>query len=229
MGVHDGHRARLKERFLEHELDSFNELNALELLLSYAIPRRDTNVIAHNLLDRFGSLAGVMDASFHELCEVDGIGENAAILIRLIPQMMRKASISETDDMTVIKNSRDAGQYLVPRFMNRKEERLILLCLDARKRIISCTEMSKGVVNAVEANTRKIIETALRCRACSIIIAHNHPSGLALPSKEDDNLTYQLRNSIELVGIKLVDHIIVSGNSFTSYADAGFFEIYKRR
>ena len=94
MGVHDGHRERLKSRFLEHGIDSFNDLNALELLLFYAIPRRDTNVIAHALLDRFGGLSGVFEASVPELTDVPGVGENAALLLKLVPQMMKKYELS---------------------------------------------------------------------------------------------------------------------------------------
>lgn len=227
MGVHDGHRARLKGRFLEHGLDTFNELNALELLLFYAIPRRDTNELAHALLDRFGSLSGVFDASFHELLEVPGVGENAASLIVLIPQLMRKSEISKTESVTAIKNSRDAGKYLVPRFLNMKEEHIMLLCLDSRKRVISCTELNSGVVNAVDTNVRKIVETALRCRASSAILAHNHPQGLALPSREDDGMTQKVHSSLRLVGIELVDHIIVAGNDFVSYSDSGFFNMIR--
>lgn len=227
MGVHDGHRARLKGRFLEHGLDNFNELNTLELLLFYAIPRRDTNEIAHALIDRFGSLAGVLEASFHELLEVPGVGESAASLIILIPQIMRKSEMSKADSISVIKNSADAGKYLVPRFMNMKEEHILLLCLDSRKRIISCTELNNGVVNAVDISVRKIVETALRCRASSVIMSHNHPGGIALPSMEDQAMTRKVYSSLELVGIKLVDHIIVAGNDFVSFADSDYFKMIK--
>lgn len=227
MGVHDGHRARLKGRFLEHGLDSFNELNALELVLFYAIPRRDTNEIAHALIERFGSLAGVMDASYHELLEIPGVGESAATLITMIPQLMRKAEMSKADSVSVIRNANDAGKYLVPRFLHRKEEHLLLLCLDSRKRIISCTELNSGVVNAVDTSVRKIVETALRCRACSAILAHNHPDGLALPSREDDYMTRQAHSSLALVGIELVDHIVVAGNDFVSYSESGYFNMIK--
>lgn len=228
MGVHDGHRARLKERFLEHGLDSFNELNALELLLFYAIPRRDTNIIAHRLMERFGSLNGVMDASFHQLCEVEGVGENAALLIRLIPELMRKSEISATEDMVCIKSSKDAGRYLVPRFLNIKEEHILMLCLDARKRIISCVELSSGVVDAAETSVRKVVETALRYRASSAILSHNHPDGFALPSKEDDHMTIEIYKSLKLVGVTLEDHIVVAGKDFVSYADSNFFRMYIR-
>ena len=117
MGVHDGHRERLKSRFLEHGIDSFNDLNALELLLFYAIPRRDTNVIAHALLDRFGGLSGVFEASVPELTDVPGVGENAALLLKLVPQMMKKYELSKVGDMRTFRSSSQVAKFLIPRFL----------------------------------------------------------------------------------------------------------------
>ena len=224
MGTHDGHRERLRASFLENGLDCFNELNSLELLLFYAIPRRDTNEIAHALLDRFGSLDGVFDASFYELCEVDGIGEQAASLIKLVPQIVRKSKITQTDRIRQVTNSAAAGRYFVPRFMDQREEVLLLLCLDSQKRIISCTEISRGVVNSVETNIRKVAETALKCRASSVIIAHNHPDGYAIPSREDDITTKMISDSLSALGIPLIDHIIVADDAYVSIFDTGMLK-----
>jgi len=227
MGIHDGHRERLRTTFIENSLDGFNELNSLELLLFYAVPRRDTNELAHRLLERFGSLYGVFDASLHELMEVEGIGENAASLIKLIPEIMRKSRITKAADVRVISSSAAAGEYLVPRFLYQEIEILILLCLDSRKRIISCVEINRGVVNMVDANVRRIVETALKYRACSVIIAHNHPDGVALPSREDDAMTRLIGKALASVDIKLADHIIVAGEDFVSYADSGMIGMYR--
>lgn len=227
MSVHDGHRDRLKERFSEHGLESFNDLNALELLLFYAIPRRDTNPIAHELLDRFGSLSAVLSASERELTDVPGVGENAARLIRLVPEMMRKSCISKAKEIKFINNSSDAGRYLMPRFLNEQDEVVYMLCLDSKRSVICCLEMGRGVVNSVEANIRRIVETALKNKATTVIIAHNHPSGIALPSREDDYFTRRLYNSLNLIGIKLEDHLIIVGNDFVSLADSGVMGMYK--
>ena len=220
MSVHDGHRERLKNRFIEHGLDNFDEINALELLLFFAVPRKDTNETAHMLLDRFGSLQGVFDAHYNELREVKGVGDNAALLITLIPRLMRKALIGKKEKGAFVTNSSSAGEYLVPRFMCEQDEVLYLLCLDSAKRVICCQEMNRGVVNEVEANIRKIVEAALKNRASSAILAHNHPDGIALPSREDDYVTKMVRQSLKLVNIPLVDHIIVSGDDYVSYADS---------
>lgn len=227
MGIHDGHRERLRAGFIENGLDGFNELNSLELLLFYAIPRRDTNAIAHELLDRFGSLDGVFSASIQELMSVSGIGETAAALIRLTPEIMRKSCINKAAEKKVITTSNQAGKYLAPRFLYEKDEVLLLVCLDSQKRVISCVELNRGVVNSVEANVRRIVETALRYRASSIIIAHNHPDGVALPSREDDYVTQQVSSALHSVGIPLVDHIIVAGDDFVSYADSGMLMLYR--
>lgn len=227
MGVHDGHRDRLRARFLEYGLDNFNDLNALELLLFYAIPRRDTNEIAHALLECFGSLEGVFYASERDLLQVPGIGTNAAALIRLVPQLMKKSALSRPDRREVIMNSSDAGRYFVPRFMYEQDEVVYLLCLDGQKRVIKCAEMGRGVVNCVETSIRRIVETALKYKSSSVILAHNHPDGLALPSSEDDMVTKQVSTALALVGVSLEDHIIVAGDDFVSFADSGIMRLYR--
>ena len=210
MGVHDGHRDRLRQSYLEHGLMSMNDINALELLLFYAIPRRDTNEIAHRLLDRFGSLDGVFSASAEELQEVEGIGENAA-----------------AREIRQIRSSDDAGAYLLPYFLNERDEVVYLLCLDSKRCVICCAEMGRGVVNSVDTGIRRIVEKALMVRASSVILAHNHPDGIALPSREDEVFTRALYNALETVGIRLEDHIIAAEDDYTSMADTGL--LYARR
>lgn len=221
MGVHDGHRERLRKNYLEHGLQPMHDINALELLLFYAIPRRDTNEIAHHLLDRFGSLDAVFSAPVEELREVDGIGESAAALLTLVPDIMKKSRLSKSRSMKQIRNSEDAGAYLLPYFMNEKDEVVYLLCLDSKRAVICCAEMGRGVVNSVDANIRRIVEKALKVRACSVILAHNHPDGIAIPSREDDAFTRALFNALETVGIRMEDHIIVADEDYISLADTG--------
>lgn len=221
MSVHDGHRERMKSSFKKNGLDSMNDVNALELLLFYAIPRRDTNVIAHALLDHFGSLSRVFNASIQELCAVEGVGENTAVLISMIPQLIRKSRVSDAEKITVIKNSKDAGKYLVPRFAFEQDEVALLVCLDSQKRVIGCFELGRGVVNKVSVDVRKVVELALRYKASSVILSHNHPDSFALPSLADTAMTEQLYRSLRLVGITLADHIIVSGEDYVSYLDSG--------
>ena len=223
MGVHDGHRERLKARYLEHGLDNFNDINALELLLFYAIPRCDTNTIAHELLDRFGSLSAVLEANIEELQEVSGIGANASLLLSLIPQVSRRYLMDKRKPLKRIDSAAAAGAYFLPLFTYERDEILYMLCLDSKKCIICCITIARGVVNSVEANVRKMTELALRNKAASVIISHNHPRGSVKPSREDDFVTENLARALRAVGIELDDHIIVCGDSFSSYKESGMF------
>lgn len=223
MGVHDGHRERLKARFLEHGIDSFNDLNALELLLFYAIPRRDTNVIAHALLDRFGGLSGVFDASISELTDVPGIGENAALLIKLVPQMVKKKELSKVSDMRTFHKSSQVAQFLIPRFMEEREELVLVMCLDTRNSLLCCEVLNRGVVNAVDISTRRLAEHALKHKASAVVLAHNHPDGVAMPSREDEVFTAKAQDALRLIGIRMMDHIIIAGKNYFSMRDSGFY------
>lgn len=221
MGIHDGHRDRMKDRFRRHGLDNFDDHNVLELLLLYAIPRRDVNPIAHALLDNFGTLDAVLEATLEELMTVDGIGENAATLLSLIPQVTKRYMQSKNHESSAITNSADAGRYLVPKYMYERNEVVYMLCLDAMRYVIFCKELSRGVVNSAEISVRKIVETALAYNATSVILSHNHTSGVAIPSNEDLLTTKHVITALDLVGIELADHIIVAGEDYVSMADSG--------
>lgn len=220
MSIHGGHRQRMKDRFMSHGLDNFDDHSVLELLLFFAQPRKDVNPIAHALLEHFGSLASVFDASADELSKVDGIGDSAATLIKLIPALSRRYQISKTSFEGILVTTEDIGNYLLPRFTGYREEVVYLTCLDAKNKVISCTLVSKGSVNAAHISTRSILETALNHNATSIILAHNHTSGVALPSTEDVVTTRQLSAVLKAAGIFLKDHLIIGGNDFVSLRDS---------
>jgi len=221
VGIHDGHRQRTKQRFLEHGLENFSDVNALELLLYYALPQQDTNPLAHRLLDRFGSLSAVMDASPAELTAVEGVGASTATLLRLIPAVSRRYMLDKTPDDEVILTASDAGRYFLPRFMYQREEVLYALFLDPRRVPLACREIGRGLVNAVDIHTRHLAEQALELHAAAVILAHNHPSGITTPSREDEQATLMMRNALALVSVELTDHIIVSGTDYTSMRECG--------
>lgn len=223
--THGGHRARMKQRFLEHGLDNFNDLNVLELLLFYAIPRQDTNEIAHRLLDRFGSFSAVLEATIEELREVPGVGENAATLLKLIPQIDRRYMISKTEERPQIRSSAQAGKILIPRFRYAREEIVYLLCLDSRNMLISCEEIGRGTLGEANVSVRAIVEMALKRNAAAVILAHNHVDGFAIPSHADQHATRQIYDALKLVGIMMADHIVVAGDDFVSFADSGLLEL----
>jgi DNA repair protein RadC len=223
MGVHDGHRERLKANFAENGLDGFNDLNALELLLFYAIPRRDTNVIAHELLNRFGSLDGVFNASIQELMDVPGIGENAALLIRLIPQMAKKRELSKVSNMREFCRSSEVAKFLIPRFINERDEVAMVVCLDTQNCLLCCEVLNHGDVKSVDISVRRLVETALKHKASAVVLAHNHPDGALMPSREDEVFTNNARDALRLLEIRMMDHLIIAGNRYFSMKDSNMF------
>ena len=221
MDEHKGHRKRMKERFLRYGLNSFDDHNVLELLLFYAQPRKDTNLLAHRLMDTFGSLDAVFEASPQALMRVEGIGESAALLLHLVPEAARRYRIAKEAPGTILASSSDAGNYLLPLFMNGRSECVYLICLDPKHRVIDCRLLSSGEPTTVAVSIRQIVEIALLQNAAAVILAHNHPNGLALPSAEDRDVTRRLREALSYVNIPLLDHIIVAGEDFVSLADSG--------
>lgn len=222
MGEHDGHRERLRKRFLDHGMDALQDHEALELLLFYAVPRKDTNPIARALLKHFGSISAVLEASTQELKQVAGIGEHAAMLLHLITPMARRYQLSRADKGIVFETIKDCGEFLIPYFFGIQEEQIYLLCLDAKKKFLACRLLQEGSANAAYLPIRKAAEIAMSCNASSVILAHNHPGGLALPSAEDYSATLQLRETFEPLGIVVVDHIVVSDNEYVSLKDSGY-------
>lgn len=221
--LHTGHRARLKAQFLQAGLDAFTDIQVLELLLFYANPRQDTNPIAHRLLNQFGTLSAVLDAPVELLESVKGVGENTALLLHLIPCVCRRYLIDRASYEQILDSTEKAGAFLVPYFFGARDEMVYLLCLDAKCKVLDCRMLSVGGVNTAAVSVRKIVEAALACNATSVVLAHNHTSGIALPSKEDEATTRQIRTALDAVGILLVDHIIVADDDFVSMADSGFF------
>lgn len=220
MGLHDGHRQRLIQRFLEEDLDNFEPHNVLELLLFYAIPRKDTNELAHVLMDTFGSLKGVFDAPYEELIKVAGIGPNTAALLKLVPSLTRTYYSSDARSI-ILDTSEKSGEYFLPYYIGQTEEVVRLACLDAGGKVISNQILHRGSANAAEVNLRKIVNIALRNNAMGVILAHNHPGGLPLPSEEDVATTKSIREALMPMGILLMDHIIVAGQDYVSMARSG--------
>ena len=221
MSIHEGHRQRMKKRFLKEGLDNFSDIQVLELLLFYIIPRRDTNPIAHALLDRFGSLYQVLEAPVEELEKVEGIGPNAALLLNLITAVARFYMVNRTEQHKILKTLDECGEYLKSFFVGRRVEMVYLLCLDAKCKVLCCREVGEGSVNSANVPIRRIVELALGANATSVVLAHNHPSGLAIPSGEDILTTRRVAAALSTVDIQLVDHIIVADDDFVSLVQSG--------
>ena len=221
MGIHDGHREKMRRRFLQGGLEPFADHEALELLLYYAIPRRDTNPIAHALMERYGSLAAVLDAPAEDLQKVEGVGESAAVLLKLVPQLYRKARLAEAERETVLNSSERAGAYLLERFAGEKHEVVYALYLDRKGKLIACRRLGEGGISSAGLDIRRLLEQALLTSASAVILSHNHPSGVALPSQADVQATVQVRDALKRLDIRLIDHIIVADGDFVSMASSG--------
>lgn len=223
MSVHDGHRDRLRKRFLAEGLDNFTDIQVLELLLFYCIPRRDTNELAHALLARFGSLSQVLETKPEELMSVEGIGFNTAVFLKLIPAAGRFYSVDRASRNNILLTTDACGHYLLQYFEGRSQETVFLLCLDAKCKVLCCQQVGEGSVNSAGVPVRRVVETALAANATTVVLAHNHPSGLALPSHEDIATTRRVALALDAVEIELADHIIVADDDFVSLAQSGYY------
>ena len=224
MSDHNGHRQRLKDQYLHNGLDGFTDYQVLELLLYFAIPRIDTNPIAHDLIEHFGTLDRVLDAPSSELMQVPGIGPNAAMLLALITDAARYYQVRRNDNMKILGSVTECGRYMLPYFHGKPYETVLLLCLDAKCKVICCRVVGEGSVNSASVPIRRIVELALTSNASSVVLAHNHPSGIAVPSPEDVVSTRRTAAALAAVDITLVDHIIVADDDFVTLGQSGLYK-----
>ncbi len=216
--IHKNHRSRVRSTIRKTGIDGLSDINLLEYLLFHTIPRKDTNETAHRLLDTFGSLNGVFNATYDQLLTVEGMGESSALFISVVPGLCRryiessygkKLNLSEPDDMY---------EYIKSRYCGENKEVLYLVCLDALGNLINCFRLGEGSAETVAFDKRQIFETALRAKADTVVMAHNHPNGVAAPSRDDVDVTGELLILFRKVGIKLADHVIVAGEDIFSFA-----------
>ena len=220
-----GHRERLRQKLAENGLDGFLPHEILELLLTYAIPRKDTKPLAWALLKKFGSLAGVFDADEKQLREVDGIGEHAAQFIKLIRAVFKLYSFEQVREKVAIHSPQQVIEYCKASLADRKEECLELIFLSVRNTIIGTQMVATGLIDRVAISPRKVVECALAASASAIILVHNHPSGDATPSKEDIALTKEIIQAAALFHIRVHDHIIIgAGGSHLSLRADGVID-----
>lgn len=226
MGIHEGHRKRLKTEFLARP-DTFPDHKLLELILFYANPRGDTNPTAHELLSRFGSMAGVLDATNEALILTPGVGEHSAALFKAVKELGRRYSAQRSSLEDIVNATRDAAEIFRPLFYGARSEMVFLLCLDGKGKVLGCPKIGEGNVNAAEVSSRLIVEKSLNHNAAQVILAHNHVSGLALPSGEDRATTLYLRELLRQVGVVLTDHMIFVDDDMVSMRDSGYLREVK--
>ncbi len=199
--------------------------NILELLLFYSIPRKDTNEIAHRLISEFGSLTRVFDATYEQLLEVEGVGESSALLLSMIPRICGSYIEGKSTGKINLSDPIDAQNFVKDKFYGRKTEVFYLICLDSLGNLINYTKLGEGTPGTVLVDKRNLMQTAFRNDAEKVILAHNHPKGIAAPSRDDLELTNEFSSLLSSVGIKVVDHIIVAGNDTISLASVDKFKI----
>ena len=215
-GIHAGHRQRMHQRVQQYGLESLAEHEALEYLLYFTNAQKNTNPVAHALLEKFGDLAGVLEASEEDLCSVDGVGPASARLLHLLPQVSAYYHRSRTRDRRRMKSVEDLGAYAMARFRGISKERVLLICLSRQRRITYTAWLGQGMEDRVSLPVQEAISQALRVQADSAVLCHNHPGGNALPSRQDLEATAELARGMHTVGIELLDHLIVTDSEYTS-------------
>ena len=224
--IHDKHRQRLRKRFLQEGLSSFEPHQVLELLLTYAIPRKDVNPTAHDLLNTFGTIDKVFDAPFNALTKIDGVGDVTASLLKLVPELSACYIDSKNKGMKVLDTTEKLKEFLIPKFLGKTVECSCLLSLNSRLQLLNYSMISEGTVTSTPFPIRQVTDLLLRHRATAAVIAHNHPNGFTTPSKADFIVTQELYRYLQKMEVKLIDHIIISGQDGLSMREEGYFQTF---
>ena len=223
---HEGHRQRMRARVEQYGLESLAPHEALEYLLYITNARRDTNGIAHALLERFGSFAGVLEASEEELCRVPGVGPASARMLHLLPEVSRYYEHSRTSTEGALTTTERLAAYLKPRFAGAKQEKALLLSLDSRSRVRGAYWLREGTSSKVSFEIKDVVAAALKGGTDSVVLCHNHPNGMAMPSREDLQATENIVRALGLVKIQLRDHLILTETEYFSMREEGRLPFY---
>lgn len=209
-GQHNGHRQRMKERLLTGGLTYFSGHEIIEMLLYYAIPYRDVNALAHTLTDRYGGWTGVLEADYADLITVPGVTPHVATLLTLSGQTARRYHADLTGAVTQLCSPEDVIRHVVPQFLGAREERVLLVSLDNKRKLLNTTCIFEGSVNSAQFNVRQAVQQALRDNATQVVLAHNHPNGFAFPSEADVRTTHYVAKVLAPLEIRLIDHLVVA-------------------
>lgn len=212
--VHKGHRKRVKDKFMRDGLDTFTDVQALEMTLYFCIPQGDTNELAHELLNKFGSFSAVFDATPEQLEGISGIGENTKVFLKYIPALLRRYRIDKIADDNIFESKDKTVRYLMAYFMTDTREKGIVMAFDRKRRLLGAIPMPAAYIGTSTANAREIAELAISMKSDAIIIAHNHPSGICEPSEADISATNSLDFALSAVGINLIEHYIVTDDKY---------------
>ncbi|MBI5374003.1 MAG: DNA repair protein RadC [Candidatus Schekmanbacteria bacterium] len=217
----EGHRKRIREKYISGGCAGWHDYELLELLLTYAIPRRDIKPIAKSLVEKFGSLNGVLDAEASELKSIKGIGENCIALLSIIKDIQKIYLQKRLDDKALVTSPKSACDYLMAELKGEKNEKIVVLFLNKGNRPVHTETVQEGTVDRAPLYPRKVVEKALKHHSTAIIVAHNHPGGSLRPSEDDKNITRLLQEALSPLDIKLLDHIIISEKGYFSFREEG--------
>jgi len=222
---HQGHRDRIRARYYNSGLDGFHDHEVLELLLYYCYPRGDTNPKAHKMLAEFGSLHNLFEADIENLTKRLGCTENIALLLNLIPALANRYFRSKWNRKVILDNEKAVGEFAIDLFVGHTLERFYVLSLDAQRRLVNTTMISQGTVDEAAVYPREVIKTAIQDKVTGVILTHNHPGGSMRPSRADMEVTRQIVEGLEYIGTSVIDHIIVAGDTYYSFAARGQFVV----
>ena len=218
---HAGHRKRLRQRYKQEGLTGFSSYEVLELLLTYAIPRLNTNDLAHRLIDRFGSFRAVLEASPAELEQVEGIGPQASTLLSMMLPMLRRYEQERSTPRPKLGAYAALSAYCRSLFLGVNVEHCYVLCFDAKSNLIVAVRLSQGTPSEVIIHPRAVVQEVIRHNATGVVLCHNHPGGSPEPSQSDLDVTKEIRQVLDGIGVRLYDHMIVSGSQEYSFHNHG--------
>jgi len=212
-----GHRQRLREKLANSGQEAFPDYELLELILTYSIPRRDVKPIAKELLNRFHTFPGVMDARPDDLAQVPGLGDNSITLLKLIRDANVRYLARTLESLPLLDSPQLFADYARMKLGGRDCEITLVFYLNTQNRLIRCDTLGSGSVDAVSIFPSEVARSALLCGAQSVVLCHNHPGGTCRPSRDDDSVTFDIRNALNPLGIILLDHVVVSRFGYYSY------------
>ena len=225
--LHTGHRQRLKKKAVNGGIEHWPEHEILELILTYAIPQKDVNPLAHGLIDQFGSISGVLDAGYRQLIKVKGIGESAATLLSLLPDIFSKYNESKHSESTILDTTRKCVDYFKSINRVKEHEQFYVFCLNAKKKLIKTTHINSTFKSSVTFSVTEFIEIITSCSTKAIVVLHTHPSGDSNPTQADIYATKQLMNICNTLGIVFDDHIIIADSEYYSFSHSGLRDSIK--
>lgn len=223
--VHKGHRERLREKVIKNGINSLAEHEVMELILFYSLAQRNTNDLAHKLIDSFGSVSKVLDASEDELMKIKGISKTTVFILKSIPQISSYYLNDKNNRKTKrIHGCNDAFKFIAPKFVGQTRERIMMIFLSNASEILGYDFVSQDIINSTQITSRKIIELCIKYNATRVIIAHNHPSGLLTPSSDDFITTKMVIDCLKTIDVELLDHMIIGKGEYLSMANDEQFQ-----